>query len=133
MKKFILISIFCSLLFSAQGLPMPPSIPMLQTKTAKVKKQHKTTLPKSCQILPPMIFRYGDGVEKLVNRCKSDLHKPSKKLAEKKLENIIKRKVKVTEVQNIDGIARLYVIKTKKQGKFYCNDLFDICFKNRVK
>jgi len=125
MKKiFFLIPLF---LFGQNMPPMPPMPPVMDLPTDKHKEKKrpntkvKNSLPKECQIIPPMLIFMPPPLENDLIKCKNALFMPKKELAEKKL------KTKVISIKAVDGFIEVYEIKTKN-SIIYCNKDLSKCF-----
>ena len=140
MKKLLIFLPF--LVFATESVPMPPMMPPMppninlqkapkKTITSKkdVKKEKKetkkTTLPKECQVIPPMIIFLPPPLEDALTKCKNKLFEPKLEYAKK---IFAKKKLKVKSISIVEGFNEVYEIDTNK-GKFYCNRDLSKCFK----
>jgi len=109
---------------SANMPPMPPMMPML-TKNKKSKEHKaKSTLPKSCEMIPPMIYRLPPPLENALKECKNDLAKPSKKDATKKFGVLVD---KITALKEFNQLYKI-TFKVKKMKPLFCNSSLTYCF-----
>jgi len=127
MKKLVLI--FPFLLLAQNTPPMPPMPPMMampsQKQPAKAKKRPdskvKNTLPKECQIIPPMLIFMPPPLENDLNKCKNAMFKPTK---EKVLKTL---KIKPKKIEAVEGFTGVYKITADKKI-LYCNKDLSKCF-----
>ena len=134
MKKILLAICYTSLVWS-QNLtmpPMPPSIPMIQQKSHTTPPRPNTTkkqptMPQECSIIPPMLIFMPPPLEADLARCKDKLYLPKKEQAYKRLQQILKQKIKIYSIKPVKGFIEVYAIKTDK-GMYYCNKDVNRCF-----
>ena len=116
-NKFLYSSIILTTLLNAiETPPMPPMMPQItpvknniDTKQSS-KKQQKKAIPKSCELIPPMVIFLPPPMEKELVNCKNNLHKPKKDFVEKQLSKLFKKKVKVQKVEIVEKFNQLYKI-----------------------
>jgi len=123
MKKLILI---LPIFLLANGLMMPPMPPNvnLNNKKHKVKprsNKNKNSLPKECEIIPPMLIFMPPPLESDLRKCKNKLFMPKIKFAQKKL------KLKIKKIEIVNGFNEVYKIVTSKKI-LYCNKDLTKCF-----
>ena len=125
MKKLLAFVPF--ILFANQAIPMPPMPPAMNLEKSKktTKKEKKSTLPKECEMIPPMIVFLPPPLEDALNKCKNKLFEPKLDYANKVFSN---KKLKVKSINIVNGFVELYKIDTNK-GSFYCNKDLSKCFK----
>ena len=127
MQRFIFLFIGTFLL-AGESLPMPPMMPSVPLK----KEEKNVKLPKSCQMLPPMIYRLPPPMEVMLQDCKSRLYLPSKEKAQKKINKLFKKPLRVIDVKPLKGFDDLYEIETNESSslvQIYCNKDFSFCIK----
>ena len=141
MRKILLFLPF--LVFANETLPTPPMMPPMPPnikfeknvnnsqsknnikKSTKKEKTKKSSLPKECEIIPPMIIFLPPPLEDALTKCKNKLFKPKLELVKKVFK---KKKLKVKSVSIVEGFSEVYKIDTNK-GNFYCNKDLSKCFK----
>ncbi len=106
-KKILLISVAHIALLNA--LDMPPMPPMIGEKKATKKSVH-SDLPKSCELLPPMIFRLPPPMAKELTKCNNELNIPKATLVQKQLSIFLHRKVKITKIEILKSFNQLYKV-----------------------
>ncbi len=108
--KYIIFSLFIStvILNAKESIPMPPMIPSLDTKQNTNKKN--SSIPKSCELIPPMVIFLPPPMEAELSKCKNELHKPKKEFVEKQLSKLFKKQVKVTKIEIVKKFNQLYKI-----------------------
>jgi len=119
MKKVL---IFLPLFLLANSSMMPPMMPSV-AKSKKVdssKKTKKTTFPKECQALPPMLIFMPPPLEESLESCKNKLNTPKREVVKKKFKSVV-------SIKEVKGFSMLYEITTKK-NRFYCNKDLSKCF-----
>ena len=108
---FIAIS---TLLYAVDMPPMPPMVPTMKNKTThaqSTKKQKKSSMPKSCGLIPPMVLLLPPPMEKDLVKCKNDLYKPKKEFVAKQLAKLFKKKkVNVTKIEIMEDFNQLYKV-----------------------
>jgi len=127
MRRFIFLFIGTFLL-AGESLPMPPMMPSVPLK----KEEKNVKLPKSCQMLPPMIYRLPPPMEVMLQDCKSRLYLPSKEKAQQKINKLFKKPLKVIGVKPLKGFDDLYEIETNESSalvQIYCNRDLSFCIK----
>jgi len=145
MRRKIFIFLTGSIILFAQSIPFPPmppsfSIPKKNSVHKKEKKvslkqtakHKKNSLPKECELLPPMVVLIPPPMEDMLQKCKNTLYKPKKEKAEKNLQKILKKNIIVSKIESIEDFSRVYKITTKKNGIFYCNKAVTACFAGKV-
>jgi len=128
-----LVLILSSLLLIAGDTFKHPT--MLETTIKKDtinQKAKKKSLNAVCDTIPTMLIHLPPMLEKDLNKCKNSLYKPSIDVAKKRLEDMIKKDVKVSKVSTMKGFCMLYAIETDV-GIFYCNRYVDRCFISSMK
>lgn len=125
MKKILYFLPF--ILFANQSIPMPPMPPAmnLEKKHTNKKNNVKKSMPKECEMIPPMLIFLPPPLEESLRKCKNELFKPTIIKAKKVFS---KKKLKVISVNIVSGFNELYKIETNK-GNFYCNKNLSKCFK----
>jgi hypothetical protein len=121
MKRFVFL-LLPVYIIASNTPPMPPMIPVLGSTTTK--NHTKNTLPDSCGIIPPMIYKLPPPLEDALVKCKNDLYKPDIKLLAKKF------KTKIKKVKELDNFSQIYEISfmNKNAKKLYCNKDITFCF-----
>jgi len=124
MKKYLFLALPI-VLISADMPPMPPMIPGIGAPSKTSKNLQKSNLPKSCEMIPPMIYKLPPPLEKLLTTCKNDLAKPSIKKATK----IFGKQIK--DITSLEGFSQVYKVEfiSKKEKTLYCNKDLNFCFK----
>lgn len=131
------ISVLFSLSLFAGDISMPPSMPVIPVDKDIVKNDVKKSAKKeqsndACKIIPPMLVHLPPMLEKDLDKCKNSLYMPSIRVAEKRLQDMLKRKVKVRKVSALKGFSMLYKIESNT-GDFYCNRYVDRCITPSMK
>ena len=130
MKSKILLTLFtASTLLSAMDMPpMPPMIPTMNTKKETVNKkqpkQKKQSMPKSCELIPPMVIFLPPPMEMELTKCKNALGKPSKELVQKQLTKLFKKKIIVKKIEIVEKFNQLYKV-TYDGGTILVNKTVD--------
>jgi len=106
LKSVFVLSITSVALLSA--LDMPPMPPKLVTKSVTSSTKKESTLPKSCQMLPPMVFKLPPPMEIELTKCKNELYFPTKFIVEKNLSKFLKRKIVVSKIEIVKDFKQLY-------------------------
>ncbi len=135
-NKFIYSILITSTLLNAVDMPpMPPMIPTLKTTKSdintqnKVQKAQKSTMPKSCELIPPMVIFLPPPMEKELANCKNNLHKPKKEFVEKQLAKLFKKKkITVTKIEIVKKFNQLYKV-TYDDGVILVNKSVDAFIK----
>jgi len=125
MKKLLIFMPF--FLLANQSIPMPPMPPALPVNNQKkIKHQKKkSSLPKECNIIPPMLIFMPPPLEADLAKCKNKLFLPKLSFAKKVFA---KKHLKVKNISIVEGFIEVYKISTNK-GDFYCNKDLSKCFK----
>lgn len=114
MKKTLLALLVSSFIYGLEMPPMPPMIPIVEnTHTEKNNKQPpkiKNKTPKSCELIPPMVIFLPPPMEKEVVTCKNELFIPKKEFAQKQLEKLLKKKIKISKIEIVPKFNQLYKI-----------------------
>jgi len=123
MKKylFLVLPVF---VFAVDAPPMPPMIPNMGHAKTVTHKKHSNSLPNSCEIIPPMIYKLPPPLENALRKCKNDLYKPSLSMANKKFKNSIKS---IVPLENFSQIYKI-TFSNKKLKSLYCNQDLTFCF-----
>jgi hypothetical protein len=139
MKKFLYLFLPLTLL----GVDMPPMPPMIGVQSKKSNVKNK--MPKSCELLPPMLVILPPPLEVQLDKCKNALAKPDIKTAEKVLRKYENKNIKIKKITPAKGFLKIYKIeyeilpkKSKikvlnfkpKRKSIYCNDTMTQCFEN---
>jgi hypothetical protein len=130
MKKLLFVM---PLFLLAQNLsmpPMPPALPLNENKkivNKQKKVQQKTTMPKECSVIPPMLIFMPPPLQEDLRKCKNKLFMPNIDLAKRELSKKYKN-IKIYNISIVDGFEELYKIKTNK-GILFCNKTVTKCFK----
>lgn len=125
--SFALISALVSILYSAEPLPMPPMVPSLPGTSAPTSA---LPLPKSCEIIPPMIYKLPPPLENALRTCNNDLKKPSSEQIKEKWGHTIKD----IQIVALEGFSQIYTISFNDKGKKserFCNETLTLCFKEK--
>ena len=124
MKRILL---FLPFMLLANSIPMPPMPPAMNfdKPKKKIKTNSKVSMPKECEMIPPMIIFLPPPLEDALTKCKNKLFEPKLEFAKKVFA---KKKLKVKSINIVKGFNELYEIKTNK-GNFYCNKDLTKCFK----
>ena len=133
MKTKILLStiVFTTLLNAMDMPPMPPMMPSTPTKQDKqkdTKSTQKSTMPTSCELIPPMVIFLPPPMEKELTNCKNNMNKPKKDFVEKQLLKLLKKKTKVTKIEIVEKFNQLYKI-TYDGGVILTNKTVDAFIK----
>lgn len=126
MKKSLLLTLSLCYAFAESMPPMPPMVPNLPTNTAP-STQQATTLPKSCEVIPPMIYKLPPPLEDALRTCNNDLKKPSESFIKEKFGNHIKS----ITIEALEGFSQVYRIVFEEKGKKserFCNEALTFCF-----
>lgn len=111
MKKTILSSlIIFSTLNALEMPPMPPNISLDTSKKSNSIKKEDKKLPKSCELIPPMVIMLPPPMEKQLNQCKNELFKPKKEFVEKQLKKLLKKDIKVKTIESVEKFVQLYKV-----------------------
>lgn len=129
---FFSASVLLSLPLVAGDIPMPPSISSLSAKSDLKKSVKKDQSNDACKIIPPMLVHLPPMLENDLGKCKNSLHMPSISVAEKRLQDMLKKKVKVRKVSIVKGFSMLYKVESDV-GDFYCNRYVDRCLSSSMK
>ena len=107
MKNKILYNILLisTLLVGSQMPPMPPMIPSIDTK-----KSVKSTMPKSCELIPPMVIFLPPPMEAELVKCKNNLHKPKKEFVEQQLSKLLRKNIKDKKIEIVKKFNQLYKV-----------------------
>lgn len=84
-------------------------------------------VPKSCQMIPPMIYKLPPPLEKLVDECKNETNMP----ADQNIKSVFGKDIKELHIEILEDFSKLYkVFFTRKNQKIvkYCNDTLSYCF-----
>ena len=136
MKKVVFSLTFASLLLaqSSTQLPMPPMPPTMNIQNSgkkslpqKPSSKKNNTMPKECEIIPPMLIFMPPPLEKDLRKCKNRIYQPKKNIAQKQLAKLLKKKIQVVSIKPVDGFSQVYEIDTPKE-KYYCNKDITKCF-----
>ena len=106
LQKTVLLSVVSLTLLNAMDTPpmMPPMVPPIH----KSKKEVSTI--DSCKMIPPMILHLPPPMESSLIKCKNEENIPSKKLLEKQLSTLLKKKIKVLKVEIVKKFNQLYKV-----------------------
>ncbi|MBD3840778.1 MAG: hypothetical protein IE909_02655 [Campylobacterales bacterium] len=104
--------------------PMPPMIPMESTKSTQQQNVTKPSMPKSCELIPPMVIFLPPPMEAELVKCKNELFKPKIELVEKNLEKLLKKRVKVQKIEIVEKFTELYKV-TYDSGVILTNKTVD--------
>ena len=123
MKKYLFL-ILPVLTLAVDAPPMPPMIPNLSPTTSPTHSKQAGSLPKSCEIIPPMIYKLPPPLENALIACKNDLYKPSLSVASKKFKKQVK------SIVALKNFSQIYTITfaDKKLKTLYCNQNLSFCF-----
>jgi len=132
MKK-ILIFALPFFMYAADMPPMPPAIPNIGShKTIQKSSTQNSNLPKSCQMIPPMIYKLPPPLENLLDKCKNDMHMPKAQT----VKTTFGKDIKGLHVVALKDFSKLYqvsfLLKGKKNIK-YCNETLTYCFETSPK
>lgn len=119
-----LTSILVSLLHATEPLPMPPMVPSLPGTSSPTSV---SALPKSCEIIPPMIYKLPPPLENALRTCNNDLKKPTEAFIKEKFGNHIKN----ITIEALEGFSQVYLIAFEEKGKQserFCNETLTFCF-----
>lgn len=126
---------FLTLSISANAIEMPPMPPILtvedtnKTKKSQINKNEtKRSTPSSCDLVPPMVIFLPPPMEKEVVNCKNELFIPKKEIAQKQLEKLLKKKVKIVKIEIVPKFNQLYKI-TYDGGEILTNKTVDAFIK----
>lgn len=127
MKKQLLLSLSLCYAFAESMPPMPPMVPNLPTNSTPAQT---STLPKSCEVIPPMIYKLPPPLENALRECNNDLKKPTEALVKQKFG---------AQIQNItmnamEGFSQVYTISFNEKGKKterFCNETLTLCFEQK--
>lgn len=126
-SSLALFSLVISLLHASEPLPMPPMVPSLPGTSSPASV---SALPKSCEIIPPMIYKLPPPLENALRTCNNDLKKPQETLVKEKFGN----HVKDISIEALEGFAQVYSIKFNEKGKKverFCNETLTWCFEKK--
>ena len=81
MKYKILLNLLAISTFmnAVDTIPMPPMIPSLDTKSNNISNK-KSTIPKSCELIPPMVIFLPPPMQDELSKCKMSLINQKKNL-----------------------------------------------------
>ena len=129
MKKRICISLatlFALGLHAVDMPPMPPMIPTLDTKkSVETKSNKKSTMPKSCELIPPMVIFLPPPMEAELINCKNKMFKPKKELVKKQLEKLFKKKIVVKKIEIVKKFNQLYKVTYNNDNVILVNKTVD--------
>ncbi len=108
MKSLLLLSIFTIFVNAVDTIPMPPMIPSLDTKQNTNKKN--SSIPKSCELIPPMVIFLPPPMQVELSKCKNELNRPKKEFVEKQLSKLFKKPVKVIKIEIVKKFNQLYKV-----------------------
>lgn len=108
MKSLLLLSIFTIFVNAVDTIPMPPMIPALDSK--QNTNNTKSTMPKSCELIPPMVIFLPPPMQVELSKCKNELYKPKKEFVEKQLSKLFNKKIQVSKVEIVKKFDQLYKI-----------------------
>lgn len=123
MKKTFLLFTTCAVLY-AESIPMPPMPPSLGTAKTSKTKDEKQQMPKSCELMPPMVVFLPPPMEAGLSECKNELNKPKKEFVEKQLKRLLKKDVKVKTIEIVEKFDQLYKV-TYNGGVILTNKTVD--------
>jgi len=125
-NKIIALTFVTTLTYALDMPPMPPMIPDVQKdiKTTQTKETKKSTMPSSCELIPPMVIFLPPPMEKELSNCKNQLHKPKKELVEKNLSKLLNKKIKVEKIEIVKKFNQLYKV-TYNGGTILVNSSVD--------
>ncbi|MBT3281316.1 MAG: hypothetical protein HOF69_01580 [Campylobacteraceae bacterium] len=111
MKYKILLNLLAISTFmsAVDTIPMPPMIPSLDTKSNNISNK-KSTIPKSCELIPPMVIFLPPPMQDELSKCKNELNKPKKEFVEKQLTKLFKKKVSVNKIEIVKKFNQLYKV-----------------------
>ena len=111
LQKTVLLSVVSLTLLNAMDTPpmMPPMVPPVHKSKKEISKKEVSTID-SCKMIPPMILHLPPPMESSLIKCKNEENIPSKKLLEKQLSTLLKRKVKVLKVEIVKKFNQLYKV-----------------------
>ena len=132
MKKNLLLLIAPLALVAANTTmpPMPPMIPGIDT-TPK-SPSASSTLPKSCEIIPPMIYKLPPPLENALTTCKNDMYSPNDDAIKAKFGKTIKD-IKVEALKDFSQVYKIQYLAEKKTVVKYCNKNLSFCFETSPK
>ncbi|MEA1916303.1 MAG: hypothetical protein U9N42_02115 [Campylobacterota bacterium] len=133
LKKIVTIIATSTYLLATQMPPMPPMVPTLEVKTKKPTEKKRSSVPKSCELIPPMVVFIPPPMENMLNECKNSMNMPSYELANNML--IKNKKSKIKDIQIAKSFIQLYKIdveSNKSIETFYCNKDVNSCIKGEV-
>lgn len=127
MKQQLLLTLSLCYAFAESMPPMPPMVPNLPTNATPAQA---STLPKSCEVIPPMIYKLPPPLENALRECNNDLKKPAEALVKQKfgaqMQNIT--------VNAMEGFAQVYAVSFSEKGKKverFCNETLTLCFEQK--
>jgi len=135
-NKLFVSSLLISTFLNAMDMPpMPPMIPSLDIKEShpntiikNKKDSKKSIMPKSCELIPPMVIFLPPPMEKELTNCKNNMNKPKKVFAEKQLSKLFKKKITITKIEIVEKFNQLYKI-TYNDGVILTNKSVDAFIK----
>ena len=140
MKKYIFLVFMLSGLF-AKDLAIPPMPPGMNIVT-KTNKKAITKDP--CSLIPPMLYHLPTPLLSMVDKCQTNLLKPSKELVKKRLlKNNFPKNITITKISKLKDANRLYKIVINKPWildilgfqnniTLICDEKIKLCFKDKV-
>jgi len=102
---------------------MVPNIGATKAK-GHTQKKSKPAMPKSCELIPPMVIFLPPPMEVEISKCKNELYKPKKEFAEKQLSKLFKKKTKIKSIEIVEKFNQLYKV-TYNGGTILVNKSVD--------
>jgi hypothetical protein len=114
MKNKMTTILFCILsipiLIAATTINMPPMIPTIDNKD-KAPLQQNNSLPKVCDLIPPMVLFLPPPMQTAMSECKNKLGMPNKEFTEAQLSKLFKKDIKVKSIEIVEKFNQLYKVK----------------------
>ena len=125
-KKILKLSTLLTVvLYGVDMPPMPPMIPTLEKQHTNNKTIKKTTKPKSCELIPPMVIFLPPPMEKELVKCKNEMFKPKKELVQKQLQKLLKKKITINKIEIVKKFNQLYKITYNNNKTILTNKTVD--------
>lgn len=127
MKKQLLLALSLCYAFAESMPPMPPMVPNLPINGTPAQT---STLPKSCEVIPPMIYKLPPPLENALKECNNDLKKPTEALVKQKFGSQIQN-ITVNAIEEFTQVYAVSFVEKSKKTERFCNETLTLCFEQK--